>query len=66
MREVFRVRETIPLQTRHIVPHKNFAFEGMEFAENIAITEIRRSKNQESVERDKDLEFDTKLLLNNL
>ena len=61
LREVFRVRETIPLQTRHIVPHKNFAFEGMEFAENIAITEIRRSKNQESVERDKDLEFDTKL-----
>ena len=61
LREVFRVRETIPLQTRHIVPHKNFAFEGMEFAENIAITEIRRSKNQESVERDKDLEFDRKL-----
>lgn len=61
LREVFRVRETIPLQTRHIVPHKNFAFEGMEFAENIAITEIRRSKNQESLERDKDLEFDTKL-----
>ena len=61
LREVFRVRETIPLQTRHIVPHKNFAFEGMEFAENIAIAEIRRSKNQESVERDKDLEFDTKL-----
>ena len=61
LREVFRVRETIPLQTRYIVPHKNFAFEGMEFAENIAITEIRRSKNQESVERDKDLEFDTKL-----
>ena len=61
LRDVFRVRETIPLQTRHIVPHKNFAFEGMEFAENIAITEIRRSKNQESVERDKDLEFDTKL-----
>ena len=33
----------------------------MEFAENIAITEIRRSKNQESLERDKDLEFDRKL-----
>lgn len=60
LKEALRGRETRPLQKRNVVSQENFAFESLEI-EHITTEAVSRSVNQEDIQQDTALEFDTKL-----